>query len=465
MVQIFSKFLVGLNFKDAVKLASPAFLGTPITIISVPLCLSAIGLHSYGLLMILFLLTNQSHVLLLGIEKNLTREIIKKNTVTTNLYSAQIMSLLYGLTWSCLIIISFKISNFSQKVLLPDPVLLLFLAGIPIHLVWLVQRSILQAKKEFSRLGVTTFAYMNASQYAPLIAVLFLKEQSDLTSFLFATLASRFVIVLYCAMAKPTESQIVDLQSFSNILRLIRYGKWLGFNQLIQMFFDGVDRYLLALFTSPSTVALYSIALQVSQKLAVFPIAISQVVFNETAALKLKRSRGYLQAVLGFSPLLAIFYFSAANFLFRLWLGPHFTPAILEVATLIYIAVNFTSFNFVLNSIIEGSGQASKLTKQDAYLSLPMITTIALLCYHSGALGAACGLLLKEVVFFYFRLRILPPTRKILNHSLISIIVIGVAAAVSMILVKSQLFMLLSQMLLMSLWLLSVLIGRRLKFL
>ena len=63
------RFLKRLHFKETVKLASPSVLSIPLTLVSVPLCLSYLGTASYGILLILFLLQNQSHIFLFGTEK------------------------------------------------------------------------------------------------------------------------------------------------------------------------------------------------------------------------------------------------------------------------------------------------------------------------------------------------------------------------------------------------------------
>ena len=69
----------------------------------------------------------------------------------------------------------------------------LLLAGIPVHLLWTVQRSILQADEKFSTLGLVSFCYMSAVQYMPLLVILVAPESAR-TSFLCGVLAARLTV-------------------------------------------------------------------------------------------------------------------------------------------------------------------------------------------------------------------------------------------------------------------------------
>lgn len=108
-----SRFLKRVHLGETFKLASPSVFSIPLTLISVPLCLSSIGAASYGVLILLFLLQNQCHILLFGAEKNLIRSIIQKRTTLDNMVATMLIAFLYGV---CLIAVA--------------TILVLFLGGI-----------------------------------------------------------------------------------------------------------------------------------------------------------------------------------------------------------------------------------------------------------------------------------------------------------------------------------------------
>ena len=97
------------SFGETVTLASPSLLSIPLTLVSVPLCLSSLGTASYGILLILFLIQNQSHIFLFGAEKNLIRSIIQKQATTNDLLAAMLIAFVYG---GCLVAVAIILVTF-----------------------------------------------------------------------------------------------------------------------------------------------------------------------------------------------------------------------------------------------------------------------------------------------------------------------------------------------------------------
>ena len=259
MSSYLARFLKRLHFKETVKLASPSVLSIPLTLVSVPLCLSYLGTASYGILLILFLLQNQSHIFLFGTEKNLIRSIVQKQATADNLLASMLIAFVYGGCLVTVAIILVMIFDIFDYLALSTTNFSLLLAGIPVHLLWTVQRSILQADEKFSTLGLVSFCYMSAVQYMPLLVILVAPESASITSFLCGALAARLTVtaLLFFPFWCHVKNSSQQAEFF---LQLFHYGKWMGVNQTIQIIFDGADRYLLGLFSTPSAIALYSLA-------------------------------------------------------------------------------------------------------------------------------------------------------------------------------------------------------------
>ena len=457
-----SIFLRRMHLADALTLAAPGFLSIPITLISVPICLSAIGVSSFGSLLIFFLIINHSHILLFGAEKNLVRKILKNSEFSSALLTTQCIVFLYGILIMLFLMLIFHFTKYQENLSFFKTEFFAFASAIPFHLLWSVQRSALQAHERFRALGFATFAYMAAAQYMPLAVAILFPGDSSVTYFLLAVLLARLLITSLLVPKTTAGVQRISLTVISKIFKLVNYGKWMGINHVLQILFDSADRYFLGLFHSSSAVALYSIPLQVSQKLVTIPIALSQIIFNKTSAPTDEKYENYFLDYAIMSPFIATAYFCVSRPFFELWLGLHATPVILELAVLTFVAVNITSLNFILTSIIEGLGNAHKISKYDSLTSLPLLGLTAFLVSAFGVNGAAMALICKEIVFFASRIKTLNPSTKFIKTSLATIIFLATSSTLAIGLSESYSNLLISETLVAAVWGLFIFYHKRL---
>ena len=456
-----TRFLERLHFRETVKLASPSVLSIPLTLVSVPLCLSSLGTASYGILLILLLLQNQSHVFLFGVEKNLIRSIVQKQATADNLLATMLIVFVYGCCLVAVAIILVIVFGVFDYLVLSTTNFALMLAGIPVHLVWTVQRSILQADEKFSTLGLASFGYMSAIQYMPLLVILVAPENANITSFLCGVLLARLTVTALLFFPSWHHVKRLTFRQTVFFVQLFHYGKWMGVNQTIQIIFDGADRFLLGLFSTTSAVALYAIPLQLTQKLAIIPIAMAQVVFNRSVTSEKMQSDRYLRDLVVLAPFCAMIFLCVCRPMFELWLGQHFDSKILTLAALLFIAVTFTSLNFITASILESSGRARQLARYDLAAMIPLLIIMAAFTYHFGATGSATAFLLKEAVFFALRLLILKPLRSLFIKIVLSLscIVVSVWLTLTVSFSPSSVFVI--QALVATLWATCLLTFRR----
>ncbi len=446
------RFLKRIHFTELLKLASPSALSIPITLISIPLCLSSIGTAAYGTLIIFFLIQSQCHILLFGAEKNLIRSIIQNHATAEKLAAITLLVFIYGV---CIMVVlatlaeTFDVFNYFS---ISSANFYLLLAGIPVHLLWTVQRSVLQAKEKLSVLGLVTFGYMSSVQYMPLLTILLTPNNASITNFMFSVLVARGVVTFLLFLPSQHHLRKPTLQQAKYFLQLCDYGKWMGMSQTIQIIFDGADRYLLSLFSTPLSVALYAIPLQVTQKLAIFPIAMAQVVFNRSVAPNKMQSDTYLRDFVAAVPFFTMLFLCICKPFFYFWLGQHFDEKILTLCALLFIAMIFTSFNFITTSIIESSGRARQLASYDLAAMMPMILLMAALTLKFDAFGAAVAFILKEAVFFILRLVILKPIRPLIVQTLLSIAFLIVSVWLALTVSFSTSLLIVSQLVIVTFW-------------
>ena len=147
----------------------------------------------------------------------------------------------------------------------------------------------------------------------------------------------------------------------------------------------------------------------------------AQVVFNRSVTSEKMQSDRYLRDLVALAPFCAMIFLCVCRPMFELWLGQHFDNKILTLAALLFVAVTFTSLNFITASILESSGRARQLARYDLTAMLPLLIIMVAFTYHFGATGSATAFVLKETVFFALRLLILKPLRSLFIKIVLSL--------------------------------------------
>lgn len=420
-----------LHVGDSLKLASPSFLSIPLTLIAVPILLSVLGFSGYGTLIVCLLVINQSHLLLLGSEKNLIRALINGQLTSAGIFAALLIALLYGAALALLALVAFILFIPANVLPTDQKIIYLLLASIPLHFTWTIQRSALQALDKFNALAFANFAYMGAGHYAPLLITLFWPNDTEVVFFLVGILFTRTILLISFQATLMGQMEIPTNAHIKKVFKLVHYGKWMGINQGIQMIFDSADRYLLTLLASPSAVALYAVPHQVSQKIAAFPVAMAHVIFNKSVGTDVDRSGTYLSDLFAAVPFCAFAFFCVAKPFFIVWLGEHYVSDILKLAILTFTATSFTGVNFVAASIIESSGKARQLARYDMMIFIPVLAFMAITIAIFGAFGAAVSLVIRELLLLIVRLCVLRPCRAVKNTAALAIIALCLASVPS----------------------------------
>ena len=432
MLSLIKRSIEQLHVKATLRIALPSFVSIPLTLVAVALCLSTIGLADYGIFLLTILILNQSHILLFGSEKNLIRHIISPVLSTPSTMHVSIIAICFGGMISgimAVLLIGGAAPPFAETHKTP---ILLMLLGIPIQFLWSVQRSAIQAHDRLSLLGTTSLVYMSASHYAPLFIVLLFPSIAGISEFLLGTIIARTAVCIGLFIFEPTVRSNEPVFSLKATLQLVTYGKWMGANQTIQMLFDSADRYILGIIASPAAVALYAVPLQVTQKLAVLPVAMSQVVFNHSVTINKSKSEQTFYGLLLLAPLIAPLFLCVSELFFTKWLGNNYKPIITDLAMILSVAIIFTSLNFIASSMIEGSGMAQTLAQIDGAALLPLLGLIAFMTIQFGPIGTAFAVLFKDIIFFIIRVAMLRLSSNTIITSILCCIFLAIALAIAL---------------------------------
>ena len=395
-----------MHFGATVATAAPNLVSIPLALVCLPYLLSNFEANFLSLLIIVTLIMNQSHVLLFGLDKAATflisSNINQLRTVSrifyTNIYLSSAISFVVGI--AILIIKNTGLIEYNSiEAQLPA----LISAGIFVHLIWCSQKAYLLAKEKFNLLGYLNFFHLSSAIFIPSLLAYSTSLSSSMSNIVLILVLFRLTIVFFSFVFMPNLIRL-NRQDFSkSFFQLLSLGKWMGISHVLSQFFDGLERYILFYFGHSNILPSYHVSLQLTQKLAIFPQALSSVLFA-----KMPKGTTFdqnLLHIMGVSlTILTVCFMILNENILMLWLGHSFKPEMALISEITFVAMAIASLNFVLIGIGEATGYASIVSKLDLAASAWIIGCSLLLIYHFDIIGASIALLLRETLLLILRL-------------------------------------------------------------
>lgn len=398
------------NFKDeminvyalpSLLASTPTILSIPVAIFCVPILLGYLDKQVYGLWILIGLLINQSHVLLCGAEKSVIILNAKRDNNTYLVCSFLLSILISAVLFLSLISLEFlELSIFKN---MTPQLSFLFSIGVLIHLLWSLFKSEMQLGEQFGLLGILSFLHLSSAIFIPSMVIYFWSDNVyTVTQLLTVNLLFRASLLLVFINSIKS-MRMVSLRKFkSSIKEVIKIGRWFGLSQCIQHAYETCDRMIISFLYPMSTLPIYNVPLQLSQKLASVPQSISVVLFS-----KISKGAQLNELLLGcVSVGLGVCVTVLSKFnedILVLWLGSSFASEMVTISTITLYAMTFASINFILLSALEAGGFGSASAKTDLLGFVPFLIIMAILVYLNGIIGAAIGLILREFIILIFR--------------------------------------------------------------
>ena len=318
----------GLFLKQTLFSGMPNFFSIPVSIFCIPLLLQSLGLEQFGYLVIIVLFINQSNLFLFGLDKAFINSATKLNK---KLIAIQFYSLL-AICFFAAIIVFFIFYIILSAGLVTTPLLLAknllpIAIGFLLHLIWCLEKAFLIAREKFSWLGMLNFLHLSSAIYAPVFAIYALGFEAAFDTCILSWTITRLILLLLPINYFPKATVIFPLNinlSRKLIVRNLTYGKWIGANQVITMLYESGDRYLLSLTQPINSVALYSVPLQLSQKIAVLPQAMATVLYPKASRGEPLNANIIMLSAL-FLCTISLVFFTLNDQLMALWLRDNFT--------------------------------------------------------------------------------------------------------------------------------------------
>lgn len=384
--------------------------GAPLVVacFSIPLIINRLGADRFGILSLAWALMGYMGLLDLGLGRALTKIIAEKlghgfideipSTVWTGLCALLITSLLVGLIFGAC-------SHWMVYTLLEIPsaleletfrACLLLAAFIPIVIISVALRGILEAYQRFDLVNMVRIPHGIYSFLAPLFVIPFTRNLFFVIgSVLLGRVAIAWVQFVFCIRIIP--NLFVDIGIKPLVFKeLLHFGSWMTVTNAIGPLLVYLDRFFIGTLVSMSAVAFYATPSEILTKLTLLSAAFMNVIFpaisasfasNRLKSAKLL-SKGMKYVFMAVLPLaLLTMAFSPEGI--KLWLDEQFLKNSLGVTRVLTIGILFMCIGQIPYAFIQGAGRPDLTGKLHLYQLPPYIAALSVAITHAGILGAA----------------------------------------------------------------------------
>lgn len=375
-----------------------------VTIVTVPLYLSTIGEHRFGMLALVWLLLGYVGMFDLGLGTATTHALASDKTrdpetqgriLGTSFVIQAALSLCIGLLFLAAappLLRSEWIhlpGNLSSELLDAVPWLA---ASVPMVAVGGVLGGVLIAREEFAEVTLIGTAGTILFQLVPLLAAYELGPQ--LSVIIPAAIVARAVpVVLFAAAAAlriPPKTCRFERNRLKN---LFTYGGWAMVTNLVGPILMFVDQFIIAALLGPAAIARYNVAFNLAYRLILFPGALVSALFprlsgqadSEATALNAQA----LRLTIVFMTIVCVPAVLLARPFISVWINPEFARAAGPVAEIIILSTWINSLAFFPFVLLRAQGRPEIPAKFHLAEIVPFLIVLPIGIHFGGLVGAA----------------------------------------------------------------------------
>ena len=405
---------------NGIILSLPGLLSIIISLISIPIHLSVAGAENYGNYIIFHFILTISSMLNFGISKSI---VISMSNFPKKSRAVAYQGLKYTFIVCCLTSVVFIIFNFLNKQIFEyffqnKSIFLYFTVSAVSTIFYLSLEGILQGNEKYKSLSLYNFLFYSLSLGLPSLTLIY-NAELNLDNLLFTStfLKVLTVILMLALIVKNNLIKISDDNILMNNLR--KNSKWLTLNNILVLFYDIFDKYLVKIFLGPIALATYSIPQQLTGKLSIFSKGFS-VILLTILSKKTLSNKDFDQTIkifLNITPALIFLIFPFYSILLSLWLGSEFNENILYLTKIFSISGIFACVSHILITKFEAS-QALKRNLKFEFALMPFsILTLYFFTSDKYSLFYIASIILaKETILLFLRLNLLKKEIKNITH-------------------------------------------------
>lgn len=397
-----------------------ALVPIAVSVITVPLYLTLIGIERYGLLAIYWTLLGFLGFLSLGMGPAVTQRLATMADATdaerSNLvWTAMALNLAMAVIGSVLILVLAQF-YFTRLSATPAGLGAEVRSAIP----WLgvalpvafasgVLAGALQGRQAFGVLSLINSASAILVALVPLAAAYWIGP--SLANLALATISVNLLVLmtLLLVAARVVPLRRPDRPKSALIRKLAAYGGWMSGTTLIAPAVMTFDRFLIGALLGPAAVSVYVIPYTLMSRIVLLPASLSSATLPRFASAEPAEVQGLQSAsvttlVAILTPLSVIAVAALAPFL-RWWIGADLASAATPVGVILVAGFWVHGVGHVSSTVVMGRGRPDLLMKLLLAYLIPYLVLLYMLVSALGVVGAAIAWSLKSAcdpLLFFF---------------------------------------------------------------
>jgi len=418
-----------------------------LTLVTVPLYLSAVGLERFGVLTLCWVILGYSGFLDVGLGLAVARRVANaqedSEEANRTFWTAAWLSILTGLAGAALIYCganayfawaSTSASKFQNELAGAIPLLA---ATVPLLMLNGVFAGVLQGRERFLTMNVVAMLGQSLMTVLPLAGAYLWSP--DLRVLVGGALAARLLPFPVTAYLTKRVLPVGRPRGFSPALAgsLLGFSGWVSLTVIANTVLVSFDRLAIGVKIGAAAVPIYTIPYSLVSRIILVPHSLSAALFPRFAAAKgVERQRlaaASIQSVPVLTTPAIIGIIAASELFFRLWIGAELAAAAVPVAYILAGGFWFYCIGHIAYSILQATGRPDLVSKV-LVAELPFYVGVLVLGTNLfGVAGAAAAVSVRAVIdcllFLYFA-RV--PAHAVLRRALPATLVIaavGSAAA------------------------------------
>jgi O-antigen/teichoic acid export membrane protein len=387
-----------------------------VSAITIPFIIQGLGINRFGLLSLTWVILGYSSIFDLGLSRATTKFVAealasgKKEQAACIVWTVVTVQAILGVAVTLILVV---IAPILVESILKIPLEIVneaketfYLVAfyIPIALISVSFRGVLEAFQEFGFLNIVNIKTNTLISILPLIGLKFgMKLPGIVALILFARIGAliAFIALIY---------NIPNLKKYSISLsllpRLFSYGRWVMVSNIIAPFFVYLDRFLIGSILTTHEVAYYSAPYETVTRLWIIPTSLTMSLFPAFSFLDgikdrqklytfFTRSIKYVFLTLGPITLTTVFF---AKEVLYVWLGDNFAKQSTGVLQILILGVLVNSIAYIPYTLFQGIGKPD-LPAKFHLIELPIYIVISwLLINEFGIIGAATAWTLRVIL-------------------------------------------------------------------
>lgn len=375
-----------------------------VSLVTVPIYLSVIGLERYGILSFCWILLGYFGLFELGLGPATAQKIASLVDASPEDRS----ELLWGSIFLCLsigivagilllavagpLLTSIRGLTGTLKTEIASVVPLLALS-LPASTAYGVLSGALQGRERFLMLNSVSASANALMSILPLAVALLMGPSLPwlIAAVLSARLLSVVVLAFYCVKAIPLGRPAIP--SWALINSLLRFGGWVTGAGLVTPLLTSMEKFMIGYVTGASAISVYMVPFNLVSRIVTLPMSLSSALFPRFASAQGEAADDLearaMKSLCAMMTVVSVFLMGILGIFLRIWIGKKLALAAAPIAYIILAGYWFNSFAHVAHAKLMGRGRPDLITKISLSQLVPYAIALYFAVYMWGIYGAA----------------------------------------------------------------------------